>query len=673
MTAIASHSRNTSSRSRARLAAAALTALLGLACAGAQPTVYTEDELATAESADNLEALYERASADLAEMDPESDAAERTRETLAEVGGRLAAALESEVDAEVEKARLPDGLVPRDAIVRARSRIGEMERWAPDQHAAFDAKLGQELSKTENEIAVERAKLGGLAEDQALTRLEILERLGELSGTGSPEQAQYVEQRLAIVEDMRTQASTALEQENLDEAQRVLSMLREAEPEDTEVSTRLVAVDEQVFERDFWNSLEQGDPDAAYAAFATLASSSSFETLKPGLEGSADKMSNYFGALAAGATEEGNYADAYRWFLQARGIQESLGHEVDSLGPEEHLFVEKMQAAYLKARDADQPGLAWAYLSVIEDLSPMTPSLRRQLRETREQVVNAATRRLTAFPFVEDEQATGDFGEAIGSKVIQYLFESIPQDVRIIEREQLSDILREREMAGAGNQEAAELASADYLVQGNILEAKVDTVDKQGRKTLRVVTEHREERNPKFDAWLALPDGQRAKTPEPPATVVRPIKEDVRFDVTIHRKVGIFSTSYRLIDAKSAKVMFADSVRRKIEHMDESNEGIELGEFSMPFKLAELPSDTEILTQLADEVSLEIGRRIAERLKDPEDRYRSTAERFASEGNYAGASEQAAYAVVLLERKGKESEELRRVLREYAVSASASL
>jgi hypothetical protein len=147
----------------------------------------------------------------------------------------------------------------------------------------------------------------------------------------------------------------------------------------------------------------------------------------------------------------------------------------------------------------------------------------------------------------------------------------------------------------------------------------------------------------------------------------------VKFDVTIHRKVGIFSSSYRLIDAQSAKVIYADSVRRKVEHQDESNEGIELGEFSMPFKLAELPSDTEILTQLADEVSLEIGKRIAEVLKDPEDKYRATALRFASEGNFAGASEQAAYAVVLLDRKGKDSADLRKSLREYAVAASPAL
>jgi len=655
------------------LVGAALATLLAGGCAGPKPVVYTPEELSVAEQTNSLEALFERAAADLQEMDPSSEAATRTRATMAEIGGRLAGQLEAEVEDALAKARLQDGLVPRDALVRERDRIRPMERWDPERFRTLSDSIAAELARTDQAIGDQRATLDDLGDDQALERLKTLEALGELTGTGTPEQSKYVEQRLAILDDMRNQATEALQKQDIDEAQRVLHILQEAGPEDASVDERLVQVDEKVFERDFWSALEQGNPDGAYAAFAKLASSSSFAALRPSLEGSAGQMASYFSTLAAGATEEGSYEDAYRWFLQAREIQAALGTEVASLGPEEEAFIQHMQAAYIKARDSKHPGLAWAYLSVIEDLSPMTPSLRRQLRETREQVVVAATRRLTAFPFSEAEGTTGDFGENIGSKVIQYLFEAIPQDVRIIEREQLANIIQERKLAGSSSSDPQALASADYLVQGNILEAKVDSTDKVGHKTLRVVTEHREERNPKHDWWLNLSAGERRREPEPPQTLEKAVTEDVKFDVTVHRKVGIFSASYRLIDAQSAKVIFADSVRRKVEHEDESNEGIELGEFSMPFKLAELPSDTEILTQLADEVSLEIGKRIAEVLKDPEETYRTNSTRLASEGNFAGASEDAAYAVVLLERKDKDAGDLRRALRQYAVAASPGL
>jgi hypothetical protein len=93
----------------------------------------------------------------------------------------------------------------------------------------------------------------------------------------------------------------------------------------------------------------------------------------------------------------------------------------------------------------------------------------------------------------------------------------------------------------------------------------------------------------------------------------------------------------------------------------------------MEFKLAELPSDVEILTQLADTVATEIGQRVADRLKDPEDEYRREAEVAATERNFMMASEKAAYAVVLYERKKKEMGDLTKELRTWAVAASPAL
>ena len=98
-----------------------------------------------------------------------------------------------------------------------------------------------------------------------------------------------------------------------------------------------------------------------------------------------------------------------------------------------------------------------------------------------------------------------------------------------------------------------------------------------------------------------------------------------------------------------------------------NTEGVELGQFKQDFKLASLPSDLEILAQLADTISAEIGRRLAEVLMDPEARYQSTGDRYIDEGNYAKASEQFAYSFVLAERKGKNVDEIGQLLRDAAV------
>jgi hypothetical protein len=54
-------------------------------------------------------------------------------------------------------------------------------------------------------------------------------------------------------------------------------------------------------------------------------------------------------------------------------------------------------------------------------------------------------------------------------------------------------------------------------------------------------------------------------------------------------------------------------------------------------------------------------------LANPDDRYRSTGERYIDEGNFASASEQFAYSHVLAERKQKDVDEIGRLLRDAAV------
>jgi hypothetical protein len=637
-------------------------------CASPAP-IATPEEIAQAEANNDLGAIYDRVALALAGLPPDSDQARVTQANLDEIGGRLGAKLETEVAGEINDSRLEDGHIPIEALEKVREQLEPMRRWDPKRFDRLSGEIDSEAAATDGAIEAQRAKLEGLTDDQALDRLRILESLGELSGAGSTQQSRYVGQRLEILEDMRQRADQALAAENLDEAQRVLKILQQAEPGDSSVGEQLIYVDERVFERDFWTALERGDPDGAYAAFKTLAASSSFSVLRPRLESSAEKMSQYFAAEAGAAVDAGDLEAAYRWFIQSREIDRTLGRQRGLPSPQETAFLTRMRAAYENAIATDRPGLAWGCLTVIEDIGETTPGLRRQLRETRELVVTAATRRLTAYPFDESKGA-GEFGEAIASKVIQYLFETIPDDLRIIEREQLDDIIRERELnAGV----ASDLASADFLIQGDILEAKVDGAEQKGRKTQRVVTGRKKDRNPDYEGWLALPEKLRGERPQPPTTIEVEVVEDITFDVEVHRKVGIFSTAYRLVDAQSAKVIFADSVREKVVYEDESREGIELGDFKMEFKLANLPSDVEILTQLADAVSKEIGSRVADRLKDPEVEYARQAEVAATERNYMSASENAAYAVVLFERKNKELGELPRQLRTFAVAASPAL
>ena len=637
---------------------------LVLACAKPTEPKYSEQDVQAAEQSGSLEAFYEQVSAELAA--PELDEVQRAslQGIQHSAGGKLAARLESDVRAAAEKSALPSGRIPLGVIDAETARIAPMKVWDPKAHERFSGELAEWAKQTRKEIQAREAELGSLSDDQAVEKLATYEALEELCGEGTKAAQRYAAERVEYVESLSQRATQALENEEYSDAQRMLTIVKSVNPDDAAVEGKLIEADTRLFEQRFFKTLEDGQPDQGYELLRTISESSDFDKIRPRLRESGDVMADYFVALAASATASGELTDAYRRFRQARDIRSRLGLEQKPDVAEEKPFLKQMHQRFAAADSQGLHGLAWGYLNVINEFQPSSPQLRRELRETREKVLDGAIKRLSGGAF-NDTHSGPEFGEAVGSKVLQYLFENIPQDVRIIERAQLSDIERERQLATTTSNR---LASADYLIQGTILEAKVDSSEKKGRKTLRVTTERLMTENPEHSEWEVLSKKDRQKIYEPPTMIEVDKKEDVTIDVTLHRKVGVFSVSYRVIDASSAKVLFADSLRQQKEFEDSSSDGVQLGEFSMDFKLASLPSDIEILAKLADEVSAEVGSKLADVLSNPETHYVENAERFVREDNFAQASQSYAFAMVLTERKNHDATDLVANLRRYSVA-----
>jgi curli biogenesis system outer membrane secretion channel CsgG len=648
-----------------------LALALGQGCASGPPAppIVTAEDVAQAQQNGTLEALLDRIEVELASPNLKPDQRAQLEVLQGQVKEKLAAQLAAEVRAELgaSEARIGDTL-NKKVIEDQRGRIAPMAEWSPTAHQAMHDELDAEIVKTDAAIEEREARLATLEEDDVAGRIQLIDEIASLEHPDRPNAGSLAEKRSALLADLNQEATAAIEAENYDEARRLLETARDIDPEDMGTVAQLASVDTKVFERDFFRALEEGDPDAAYALLTSIAADESFDLIRPHLAPSAGVMSDYYASLGAEATAAGDVPEAWRRFGQAREIHALLDDGPSKPPKEEAAFVKLLMQEYEKARKSEQLGLAWGYLNVVEFLQGDSPALRRQLRESREAVLQRAIKRLSVSSFETPESTNSEFGNNVASGIVQHLFKAIPNDVRMIERDQLDDIMREKNLDAATG--GPGLAAADYLVQGTILEAKVDSIDKIGKKTMRVVTEQIEGPNPEYNVWLNLSSKDRKKTPEPPKIVLRPRKEDVTIELTHHRKVGIFSVSYRVIDAETAKVVFADSVRAKAQHDDTSSEGVELGDFKMEFKLASLPSDIEILATLADEVSAEIGTKLAEVLADPEMTYRQNADRFAREANFAGAAQQYAYAIVLAQRKQKPTDDLELALRSACIASS---
>ena len=417
----------------------------------------------------------------------------------------------------------------------------------------------------------------------------------------------------------------------------------------------------------FSTTLETGRVGQSTSMLEDLAKTDCFAEIKSGLAESAAPMAEAFAMLGQEAASAGNLGLAYQRYRDTRLIQELLlDRKIDLAGISG--FLSRVDSAYEKAFKNGEYGLAWGYLNVLTEFGPTTPQILQRMRMTKEEVSRRAVRGLTAYPFADSPTSAAKVGDAVASKVVQHIFKTIPSDVRIVEREQLERILEE--CRRVGNCQA--LDTADFIVQGSILDAKVETTEKSGNETRRVVTGNEAVVNPDHVRWSQLSDRERKKTAEPPRTVSRDVTEDVTIAVTNVRKVGIISVSYRVVEANSGRVLFTDSIQTKQEFQDEGRQGVQLGDFKQETDFVELPPDIEILSGndgLADMISEEIGTKLVDFLQDPEIQYAVEAKRSETEGDFISAARKAAYAIILSESKSKDTDQLRAELKRYAMSS----
>lgn len=663
--------RTTRIQTRGLIAACLLASGLVIAgCGGGSSTpAFNIPEDPRAATQTDLESLFDQISLQRANAKPGSDAAVQLQQQLDKVGGELASRAAAEIRTRLSEIERIDGHLPLGALEREMTALDAIRRYDLNVHQQLAEELQSELSATRRRISEREATLAATPPSDALARINLLGELSALSGTGSEKQARYAAERDEILRDVSAEAEEAIRNEDYERAQSLLGIVQEVNPADEAARQQKCEVDGKVIVKRFNAAMETGRVGRTSEMLEEFSETDCFADIKDGLAADAGPMVEAFGLLAQESVSANDLSSAYRRYRDAKVISQLLLDRNAQL-PGVKSFLKKLERRHKKAFDAGEYGVAWGVLNVMTEFGPTTPQIRQKLRKTRDEIARRAVRGLTAYPFEDPANAAAKVGDAVSSKVVQHIFRTIPSDVRIVEREQLERILEECERRGT----CSELDTADFIVQGSILDAKVETTSKTGRETRRVVTGQETITNPEHERWMALRERDREKTPEPPRTIRRDVTEDVTIEVNNVRKVGIISVSYRVVEASSGRVLFTDSMQTKQEFEDEGRQGVQLGDFRQETDFVELPPDIEILSGqggLADKISEEIGVKLVDFLKDPEEQYSAEAERFVNEGDYLGAAQRAAYSIVLRELKGKEMGDLREELKDYAMAAPA--
>lgn len=642
--------------------------LIGISgCAESGPTFVVPANTQAAPQA-NLENLFEEIATQVSSAKPDSTRVAELNNQLAVVGGELAQRAAATARTRLSAVGRVDGKVPLGALEREIGGLDTIRRYSASVHDQLQADLQREFDMTREAMDEREAQLASTGDDSPLERLNLLSELSALAGTGSEKQVRYAEQRDALLKNVSQEAEEAIRNEDFEKAQDLLGIVQEVNPEDAVTRKKKCEVDGKVLSKRFSQTLESGRVSGSAQMLQDFSETDCFEEIKQQLSGSAASTAEAFAMLGQEAASSGRLGIAYERFRDAHVIQKLLLGQSDTLGNTRN-FVAKVDREFQKAYEAEQYGLALGYLNVLTEFGEITPKLRQRVRKTREEVVRRAVRGVTAYPFADSPTSAAKVGDAVASKVVQYIFQTIPSDVRIVEREQLERILEECQRVG----NCTDLDTADFIVQGSILDAKVETTEKESNETRRVVTGNEAVVNPDHVRWSQLSDRDRKKTAEPARTVSRDVTEDVTIQVTNVRKVGIISVSYRVIEANSGRVLFTDSIQTKQEFQDDGRQGIQLGNFIQETDFVELPPDIEILSGnngLADKISEEIGIKLVEFLENPEAQYSKDAKRFENEGDFVAAATRAAYALILAENKdSKNLRDLRETLKRYAMAS----
>ncbi|MCP4906932.1 MAG: hypothetical protein GY910_18315 [bacterium] len=621
----------------------------------------------TVASQDDLESLFDQISLQLSSAKVGSDLAVALQDKRSIVGGELAKRASAAIRTRLSEIERIDDQLPLDALERELGGLSATKRWDVGVHAEISAELSDELSTTLRVIKERENRLSSTSEREILERINLLSNLSALSGTGSVRQARYAQQRDEILHNVSKEAEEAILAEDYEKAQNLLGIVQEVNPQDEGTRRAKCEVDGKVIVKRFNDALETGRISQTIEMLTEFSETDCFSDIKDGLATEAAPMAEAFGMLGQESVAEGDLSGAYRRYQDAAIFSKLLLDREASL-PGVQTFLDRLDEKYETAAAAEEYAVAWGYLNAMTEFGPTTPQIRQKLRQMRDEISRRAVRGLTAYPFEDPKAAATKVGDAVSSKVVQHIFRTIPSDVRIVEREQLERILEECNRRGTCNA----LDTADFIVQGSILDAKVETTEKSSSETRRVLTGHEAVTNPEHTRWAQLAEKERKKTPEPSRTVMRDVTEDVTIQVTNVRKVGIISVSYRVIEASSGRVLFTDSIQTKQEFQDDGRQGIQLGDFRQETDFVELPPDIEILSGsggLADNISEAIGIKLVDFLKDPEDQYSLDATRFVGEGDFIGAARMAAYSIVLREIKSKEIGTLRDDLKGYAMES----
>ena len=641
------------------------------ACAPPAKKISDADIQAAMERGEDLHALYFKAQRELKKQ-PNNKV---LRENLRRISGALQVREKfRELQGLIGRLHTREGVLPSitvpsdDGEYSIRTDVdsllkGKLAELTPDPDIHRQARelIDNEIARRNESLLEKISQLNELPAENLSERLALAKEIFILNGDAELQK----KNNETVLQAASQRAFAWLEQKQYRQASALFRSVLDENPElhDAKEGLSLADFSTELFEMEQYR--EQADVENVYHTFLRIANNPASEKFIDQLRPPAVDLANYFNLSAQNNILNGDLLEAYRELRKIAAITKMVSLPGRDRTIEQD-FVSQIFVLANEARDNGDLGLVMAYLATIEEIDASSVEIQRALNDVRRELYDGSVVKIAAFPF-ESPSNTPGLGALITAALTQFFVKGQYQDIRMLDRQSLDEVMREQQIRALETDHEINLSASDYLIQGAVLEANVDTTEQKIQNTRRVVVEVRRIPNPEFEEWRKLSKQQRAKKTAPPPFLSEEVKENVSFTQTLHSKLGSINVNYRIIDPVNGELLHIDTLQLGESFEDESRDGIEVGRFVQKAKTANLPPDSQILRNLANALAEKIALNVAEKLENPERRYLDAANRMMTGGKLVSAVRELGKAIVILEAKGQPVEKEMATLKQLAL------
>lgn len=321
-------------------------------------------------------------------------------------------------------------------------------------------------------------------------------------------------------------------------------------------------------------------------------------------------------------------------------------------------FCKKMMERADKYAEKELWGNALIWYQKVESMNPNYPDLYDKMRDIRDERIKRRIKKsIAVFDFTSPSNDK-DAGRNAADKVVAYLYQKASSDLRIIERENLQNILREMQLGQSGlvdvksAQTVGKMRGIDTFIMGTVLKYLSSKTDNSSMEQVKVLVDEEDVRNPEFSDWLIMnPKPMEADMKNaPPRTIKKKNYQFVSYKKGAAKIVALFDISYKLVDTATGENIFTNTIAGRLVKEDKYQDGVPVA--NIPYDPLEIQTESEVLGELTDQKISEMGQSVLKHFQSLELEYFNQGQQLQKNRKYDLAIEKYVDAVYDEKLKG---------------------